>query len=173
MDSFTLLVTHLFNILIVVITSLFAYLIAIIILKRMVRVVPYQIAGDPRIRGIMTLFLVSVRWVLIGIVILLVLSEFEVNVAPLLAGAGVVGIAISFAAQALLKDIAAGIGIFLGNTFRPGDVIVTNGIQGVVEHISLMKTIVRDKQTVYTIPNGQMTIVGVVQTAHQGSKAKR
>lgn len=170
MENLTHLLSRLFSILIIVIASLFAYLIAIVLVKRFARVVSKERGGDPRIQRVASLFLTITRWALILFTLLIALYELDINVAPLLAGAGIAGIALSFAAQALLKDVGSGIGILVGNHFRQGDIIITNGIQGVVEHISLMKTTIRDRQTLYTIPNGQISIVGVIQTGHHGRK---
>jgi len=168
MESFILMLTRLLDILIVIIASLAAYLIAIALVRRFSKTVSKRLGRDPRIQGVSVLFLTAARWILFIAVGLIVLNEFNINIAPFLAGAGIAGIGISFAAQALLKDIAAGIAILVGNTFKVGDIIHINGIQGVVEHISLMATRVRDKQILYTIPNGHIGIVGVIQTSHHG-----
>ncbi len=171
MDPFTVTFTKLLNVLIVIIAALFSYLIVIMLVKRFIAVLAARVPTisekkitDPRIRGVIRLFLVLARWALGLFALFLILNEFEVNIAPLLAGAGIAGIALSFAAQAILKDVASGIAILVGDHFRVGDVVVVNGIQGVVEQVHLMKTVVRDKQTLYYIPNGQISMVGVVQT---------
>lgn len=154
---------------IVVIASLFGYLIAIVAVKRFARLLSFGLGDDPRIHGMIAIFLAGARLLFFAIIILGVLSVLDVNIAPLLAGAGVAGIIVSFALQAILKDVAAGIHILVSNKFRQGDIIMINGIQGVVEHISLTKTIVRDKQMLYHIPNGTIAIIGIVQTAHHGA----
>lgn len=172
MDDITLIFSRVFTICIAIIISLSFYLAAVIAIKRFARFVSREGGDDARIRGMSVLFLAVARWVMYGIILFVSLVTFNVNIAPLLAGAGVIGIAISIALQALLKDVAAGMGILIGNTFKQGDIIITNGIQGSVEHISLTQTIVRDKQTIYHIPNGQISIVGVVHTAHQGAVSR-
>lgn len=161
----------LLNVLISIITLLFLYLIAILLVKRYATLLTKGVGKDPRIQGMVSLFLVLARWTLILFATFMILNELKVDVGPFLAGAGIIGIALSFAAQALLKDIAVGISILMGNYFRIGDVIITNGIQGVVEHMSLMKTIIRDKQTIYYIPNGQIAIVGVVRAHHTKNRS--
>ncbi|MEK7648929.1 MAG: mechanosensitive ion channel domain-containing protein [Patescibacteria group bacterium] len=180
MDALVLTLSRFLNVLIVVIVALFAYLIVIILVKRFITVLSSRLPiirgttiSDPRIKGVITLFLTLARWVLGLCALFIVLNEFNVNIGPLIAGAGVVGIALSFAAQSILKDVGSGITILIGDQFRPGDVIIVNGIQGVVEHVSLMKTIIRDKQILYTIPNGQISTVGVVQSPSQNARGTR
>ncbi len=171
MDPMTITFTKLLTILIVIIAALLSYLMVILLVKRFIAVLAARLPtisekkiNDPRIKGVITLFLVLARWALGLFALFLILNEFDVNVAPLLAGAGIAGIALSFAAQAILKDVASGIAILIGDHFRVGDVVTLNGIQGVVEQVHLMKTVIRDKQTLYYIPNGQISMVGVVQT---------
>ncbi|HEV3474341.1 MAG TPA: mechanosensitive ion channel domain-containing protein [Actinomycetota bacterium] len=96
--------------------------------------------------------------------ILLVLGEFGLNLAPLIAGAGVAGVALGFGAQSLVKDFFSGFFILLEDQFGVGDeVVVSVGgqpIAGTVEVISLRTTVVRDEQqSVHIIPNGNITVV--------------
>ena len=73
------------------------------------------------------------------------LSEIGVNIAPLLAGAGIVGLAIGFGSQALVKDIITGLFILVEDTLAVGDVVdVGNGHAGVVEGISIRSLKLRD-----------------------------
>ncbi len=90
----------------------------------------------------------------------MILLELGVQVAPLLAGAGVVGIAVSLGAQSLVRDVLAGLVILLEDQFSIGDVISTAGVGGVVECITLRSTTLRDQDgTLHIIPNGEMKIV--------------
>lgn len=89
----------------------------------------------------------------------MLLSEIGLDIAPLLAGAGVVGLAIGFGAQSLIKDILNGLFIILENQYRIGDVVKIADISGLVEDINLRRTVLRDLDgVVHSIPNG---IVGV------------
>lgn len=180
MDAITITFSRILNVLIVICAVLFAYLMIIILLKRFVAALSVRLPiiqnkkeADPRIKSVLMLLLTTARWSLGLFALFTILNEFEINIAPLIAGAGIAGIALSFAAQAILKDIASGITILTGDHFRVGDTIVLNGIQGVVEQIGLMKTLVRDKQTLYYIPNGQISMVGVVQTPIQRTRGMR
>jgi len=89
----------------------------------------------------------------------MVLAQVGMNLAPLLAAAGVVGIAVGFGAQSLVRDIFGGIFILLENQYRVGDVVEIAGVAGLVEDISLRRTVLRDldyKQ--HFIPNGEIRV---------------
>jgi moderate conductance mechanosensitive channel len=88
------------------------------------------------------------------------LDALGVNLAPLLASAGVVGIAIGLAAQNIVKDMLNGILILLEDQFNVGDTVRLAGLAGTVEAMTLRKTTVRDGDgTLYVIPNSQITTV--------------
>jgi len=90
----------------------------------------------------------------------MVLMELGVQVAPLLAGAGVVGIAISLGAQSLVKDILAGLLILIEDQFAIGDSVSVAGVSGVVERMTLRATTLRDLEgTAHIVPNGEMRVV--------------
>jgi small conductance mechanosensitive channel len=87
------------------------------------------------------------------------LTEFGIEIGPAVAGLGVVGIAVGFGAQTLIRDWLAGIFIVLENQFNEGDVVRLAGVEGVVEAFSLRRTTLRDLDgTIHTVPNGQITV---------------
>lgn len=91
---------------------------------------------------------------------MMVLKEFGVDIGPILAGAGIAGLAVGFGAQSLVKDFLNGIFIVLENEYRVGDVVSIGGVSGLVEKISLRTTVLRDLEgKVYVVPNGQITTV--------------
>jgi small-conductance mechanosensitive channel len=91
---------------------------------------------------------------------LIVLSEIGVNIAPLLAGAGVVGIAVGFGAQALMKDLFGGLSIILEDSIAVGDIVGIGDKGGVVEWMSLRVMRLRDFDgTVHTIPFGEVQTI--------------
>lgn len=93
------------------------------------------------------------------IAVLMALDEFGVEIGPAIAGLGVVGIAVGFGAQTLIRDWLAGIFIVLENQYSEGDVVRIAGVDGVVEAFSLRRTTLRDLDgTVHTVPNGQITV---------------
>ena len=90
--------------------------------------------------------------------VIMALSEIGFDVGPLLAGAGVAGLAIGFGAQNLVRDFFGGFFILLENQIRVGDVAVINGQGGLVEQINLRTTVLRDLEgTVHVFPNGVIT----------------
>jgi small conductance mechanosensitive channel len=92
---------------------------------------------------------------------LLILGELGINLAPLLAGAGIAGIAIGFGAQSLVRDFLAGIFIVVEDQYGVGDVIDAGEASGTVESVSLRSTRLRDAAgTVWHIPNGAIVRVG-------------
>lgn len=99
------------------------------------------------------------RVVVIVVSVLLTLNVF-IEITPLLAGAGILGLAVSFGAQSLVKDVIAGFFILLENQFAVGDVIEASGKGGVVERMTLRVVQLRDLEGIlHTIPNGSITVV--------------
>lgn len=91
---------------------------------------------------------------------MLILSEFGISIAPILGAAGVVGIAVGFGAQSLVKDYFTGFFLLLENQVRQGDAVEICGKQGRVEDITLRYVRLRDGEgNVHYIPNGQITLV--------------
>ncbi|MFH1087276.1 MAG: mechanosensitive ion channel family protein [Chloroflexota bacterium] len=87
------------------------------------------------------------------------LSELEIDIAPILAGVGVAGIAIGFGAQSLVKDLLAGLFIILENHYRVGDVVRIADVAGLVEDINLRRTVLRDLDgIVHIVPNGEIRV---------------
>ena len=107
--------------------------------------------------------LMSVLWtIVVGLVwfvaVLTTLGQIGVNVTPILAGAGIVGLAIGFGAQNLVKDLVSGFFLILENQVRVGDVAVINGTAGLVEAISFRTIVLRDEAAVvHVFPNGSIT----------------
>ena len=114
-----------------------------------------------RTRTLLPLLRTAMMIVLAVMVILIVLSEIGVDIGPLLAGAGIVGLAIGFGSQALVKDVITGLFILIEDTLAVGDVVdVGNGHSGVVESISVRCLKLRDMAgTVHTIPFSDVTAV--------------
>jgi small-conductance mechanosensitive channel len=99
------------------------------------------------------------RVAIVTIAVLLTFNVF-INIAPILAGAGILGLAISFGAQSLVRDIISGFFILLENQFAVGDVIEAAGKSGVVERMTMRVVVLRDLEgTMHVIPNGQITVV--------------
>ena len=94
-------------------------------------------------------------WLTFGLVII---REFGIDIGPIIASAGVVGLAIGFGAQNLVRDIISGFFIILENQIRVGDVAILNGTGGLVERINFRTTVLRDLGgVVHIFPNGIIT----------------
>jgi small conductance mechanosensitive channel len=95
-----------------------------------------------------------------SVTLMLVLGEFGVDLKPILAGAGILGLAVGFGAQTLVKDVITGFFILLENQIRVGDTVTAAGCTGVVEAVNLRTTVLRDQDgTTHIIPNSAITVV--------------
>ena len=93
-----------------------------------------------------------------GVATLMVLREVGIDIAPVLAGAGILGLAVGFGAQTLVRDIISGFFLILEDQVRVGDVAAINGQGGLVEAINLRTIVLRDSEgTVHVFPNGAIT----------------
>ena len=99
------------------------------------------------------------RIIIAVVVILMVLTEIGVPIGPMLAGFGIAGVAVGFGAQYLVRDLIAGVFILWENQYRVGDVAMVSGVTGLVEDITLRKTILRDLDgVVHHVPNGEIKV---------------
>lgn len=91
------------------------------------------------------------------VVVLIALSQIGVNIGPILAGAGVVGLAVGFGAQHLVRDLVSGFFLLLENQIRVGDIAIVNGIGGVVESVTFRTIALRNEAgVVHVFPNGSI-----------------
>ncbi|MHA1939735.1 MAG: mechanosensitive ion channel family protein, partial [Candidatus Thorarchaeota archaeon] len=99
--------------------------------------------------------------VIIGLIaVFMILSELDIDVTAALAGLGIVGLAVGFGAQYLVRDLIAGFFVFLENHYNVGDVIQVGEIWGIVEEMSLRRTIARDLDGArHVIPNGEIRVL--------------
>jgi small conductance mechanosensitive channel len=89
--------------------------------------------------------------------ILIVLRELDVDITPVLAGAGILGLAVGFGAQTLVRDIITGFFLIIEDQVRVGDVATVNGIGGLVEQINMRTIVLRDLEgVVHVVPNGEI-----------------
>lgn len=102
----------------------------------------------------------TAKIVITVLAVLMILQELGVQIGPILAGAGIVGLAFGFGGQYLIRDIISGLFIILENQYRIGDVIKVNELGGIVEGITMRKTTLRDLDgTVHHIPHGEIKMV--------------
>ena len=92
-----------------------------------------------------------------AVAVLLCLSELNIDLAPLIAGAGIAGLAVGFGAQSLVRDFLAGVFILIEDQFGVGDVVDVGDTSGTIEKVSLRTTTLRDVSgVVWTVPNGEI-----------------
>lgn len=100
-----------------------------------------------------------IRFFIVIIAGLMILRAFGLDIGPAVAGLGVVGVAVGFGAQHLVRDYLNGALILIENQFSKGDVIRAAGVSGEVEDFSLRRTTLRDLDgVVHTVPNGEITV---------------
>ncbi|MEW6691386.1 MAG: mechanosensitive ion channel family protein [Pseudomonadota bacterium] len=131
---------------------------------------PVQAAeGAKRIETLIRL-LRQASTVVIGVVVLLLaLREIGLDITPILASAGIVGLAIGFGAQNLVRDVITGFFMILEDQVRVGDVAIVNGTTGVVERVGLRTIVLRDGEgTVHTFPNGTISSLANKTTGWSG-----
>jgi small-conductance mechanosensitive channel len=115
--------------------------------------------GKKRIQTLSQLSLNVVTVSLLILAAIMLLSQLGINVGPLLAAAGVLGIAIGFGTQSLVKDVITGLFLLVENQFNVGDVISVVGVAGIVEKSTLRVTVLRDLEgKVHFVPNGQINV---------------
>jgi small conductance mechanosensitive channel len=119
---------------------------------------PEAVENAKRVRTLGNLVEYVVGVFVTGAAGLMVLRELHLDITPVLAGAGVVGLAVGFGAQSIVKDFFSGFFLILEDQVRVGDVAVVNGVGGLVESITLRKITLRDLEgTVHIFPNGSIT----------------
>jgi len=161
----TWLLEHGILILVIILLSYLAYKITQVIMPRIIeRSITVRGKGrrareelakrSKTLSGVLT---TTIGAVIVIIAVFMILSEVGVDITPLLAGAGVVGIAIGFGAQSLIRDLLSGLFIMLEDQYSKGDVVQIAGIWGLVEEINLRRTVMRDLDgAVHSIPNGEV-----------------
>ena len=114
-------------------------------------------ATEKRQKTLTRIFSAALRIIVWLIAIMMILPIFGIDVGPILAGAGVLGVALGFGAQYMIRDFLAGLFIIIENQYRVGDVMCADGTCGSVEDITLRKTVLRDLDgVVHHVPNGEI-----------------
>lgn len=144
----------------IVVTWLVSFLIKRALRRTEKAKAPEEIARAKRLKTVLSalrLLAGVVIWVIAGITIL---GQLEISIGPILAGLGVVGIAVGFGAQNLVRDFLGGIFIIVENQLRVGDIVRIGDAMGTVEAMSLRITQVRGLNGhLFTIPNGEIKMV--------------
>jgi small conductance mechanosensitive channel len=117
----------------------------------------HPIELEKRVNTLMAILTQGASVVLWIVFVMIMLKEFGLDIAPLIASAGVIGLAIGFGAQELVRDIISGFFILLENQIRTGDVAIINGTGGLVEKIELRTIELRDfSGTIHIFQNGKI-----------------
>lgn len=142
-------------------------LLALAILRRLQDALKKHIVGrvdefrdSARIGTLMSVFRYTANVVIVGMAIMLTLGTIGISITPILATAGVAGIAIGFGAQSLVKDFFTGLFLLIENQVSEGDLIEAAGKSGLVERVTLRHVRIRDYDgSVHFIPNSMITTV--------------
>ena len=120
-----------------------------------------RVRAEQRASTLGDVFASVVRTSIWAVAFLVVLDELGINLAPLIAGAGIAGIAIGFGAQALVRDVISGLFVLLEDQYGVGDIVTIGDSSGTVEDVTLRMTRLRGVDgTVWFVPNGEVRRVG-------------
>ena len=152
-----------FHVALVVVLTLLGVRLLRSISRRLFEGLASRAMDDEQKKKIQTLSTVVHRMATIGIVVvamMTVLKEFGIDIGPILAGAGVLGVALGFGAQHLVQDVISGFFIILDDQIRVNDIVEIAGKSGIVEKINLRITVLRDVAgNVHYVRNGQIGVV--------------
>ncbi len=116
--------------------------------------------ADKRIATISKVLDTTILIVIVGTAILMIFSELDIPITPVLASVGFVGLAFGLGAQTLVKDMISGLFILIENQYTLGDTVIVNGVTGIVEDMTLRTTVVRDVWgSRHFVPNGEIRMV--------------
>jgi moderate conductance mechanosensitive channel len=150
--------------------KLLLVILGAMVLARLLRIIVKKVAGleEKRLPGIRAQQVRTLASIINGVGVfviffvasLQVLSLLGFNLGPLLASAGIAGLAIGFGAQTLVKDVINGFFVLFEDQYNIGDTVRIAGVKGVVEAMSLRRTVLRDDDgTVHTVPNSNILVV--------------
>lgn len=166
---------HLFNIIVIIFLAWLASRYGGPLLSRLfhrtIRADLYPSKSDriKRIETIESLTQAILKVVIFVMAVAMVVSEIGIDTTPLIASAGVLGVALGFGAQSLIKDFTSGMFIIIDNQYRVGDYVKLNDIGGTVEAITIRTTVLRGLDgTQYHIPNGSITTTANVTMNFSG-----
>ncbi|MDD4109683.1 MAG: mechanosensitive ion channel family protein [Prolixibacteraceae bacterium] len=157
------------GLIIITIVFLIAFRVISFFVKRLNKLLIYRAEKNTKIdanevgkrintlTGILTSIVKILMW---GVFIMIILKKFGVDIGPILAGAGIAGVAIGFGAQELVRDFISGFFMLLENQIRAGDIAIINGTGGSVENIELRTTTLRDfAGVIHIFQNGKINTI--------------
>lgn len=114
-------------------------------------------AGRKRAETLIGVLGGTLKFIIWAVALLTILPEFGINIAPILAGVGLMGLAVGMASKDIISDFISGLFILLENQYQIGDKVKIAGIEGIIEEITLRRTILKDSEGVlHYIPNSQI-----------------
>lgn len=149
-------------IIILIAAALINRLFKVFLKKAISKQIEGRVDGEKRKRAetLISVFGGTIKFVVWIIALLMILPEFGVNIAPILAGLGLLGLAVGMAARDIISDFISGLFILLENQYHVGDKVKIAGIEGQVKEITLRRTIIKDEAgLLHSIPNGQIKAV--------------
>ena len=150
------LIARLLAVLVTVLLLLLGYRLLLGVIRRIVRAWP--IHETARLRTVSSVITSLVRWALGFVAVVVALRELGVDVLPIIVSAGVLGLAVGFGAQSMIRDVITGVFILFEGLLHVGDVVQIGATSGTVESIGLRVTTVRtDDGALRVVPNGQIT----------------
>lgn len=154
------LISHGIKILVILVLALILSKIAKIFVSRAIKTLVEKSNGQiqkERAKTLSKVFSSTLKIVIWVIAILMFLPEFGINPTPLLAGAGLIGLAIGMGSRSLVQDYLAGLFILLEDQYRVGEEVDISGKKGQVIDLNLRRTIIKDEEgIIHYIPNGQV-----------------
>ena len=149
--------------LLIMVLLLIAMRLARVVVRRLFSVISMSKPDEPwrkRIATLQSLTRYVVNVGLLGIGLVMLLDQMGISIGPILAGAGIIGVAVGFGSQQLVQDIISGLFILIDDQIRVGDVVNVAGVGGLVEEVTLRTTVLRDLAgNVHYVRNGHIDIV--------------
>jgi len=151
---------HTLRILYILVVSVIVWSAVQVLTKSFVVSISVGTAKGKRLRTLTNLVKSAASVVIVSVGFVMVLQEVGFNIAPLIASAGIAGLAIGFGAQSLVKDVIAGFFILVEDQLDEGDEVEISGKKGVIKKITLRTIWLKDKDgALHVVPNGSITIV--------------
>lgn len=145
---------------VIFVAAIIAWILTQLFSKAFVNSLTSGISSGKRLRTLNSLMRTVATTAILVVSAFMIVRELGFDIAPLIASAGIAGLAIGFGAQTLVKDIFAGAFILIENQFDEGDEVEISGKRGEVQKVTLRTVSIRDKDgAVHTIPNGSITVV--------------
>ena len=169
------LLTSGIRIILIVVLSFVAYFLLNKVIRRIIRLTVKPGVNESKLderqreETLMGVFSFTLKMVMILVSGLMVVSEFNVKIGPLLASAGIVGLAVGFGGQYLIRDVISGLFIIMENQYRIDDHVEIADIRGKVERITLRVTTLRDVEGItHHVPHGEIKTVSNLTNIYSG-----